>query len=377
VNEELKILEAVERYITGQMSPDERVYFEQLRKTNPEIDQAVVEHTFFLQQLNRFDDTKKFRNILDDTHIHLAEKGLIKSPRLKGRAKVVYLYNRYKRVSMIAASIAGITALTISAMVWTFSPGNKPINAVKDEVERLKRDLHDVQKKNTELTIKMEHKQDKQANNAIPTPPIQYTSGGSGFLIDTRGLVVTNAHVVENAKHIAVQGSDGKELSAQTVYVDKDRDIAILKIMSRNFKSPGSIPYAIKRTDGDMAEPIFTLGFPRNEIVYGQGYVAANTGYLGDSLALQITIAANEGNSGGPVLNRNGEVIGVLTGKQKTAEGAVFAIHSKYIYEALDELQKDTSFRNLKLPSSSALKGIDRTQQVKKITDYIYMVKVD
>jgi serine protease Do len=94
VIEDIKILEAVERYISGQMSPDERVYFEQLRKTNPEIDQMVVEHTYFLQQMNRFDEVKSFKTILNDTHIHLGEKGLIRAPRLKGKAKVVYLYNR-------------------------------------------------------------------------------------------------------------------------------------------------------------------------------------------------------------------------------------------------------------------------------------------
>ncbi|MGZ8543867.1 MAG: S1C family serine protease, partial [Flavisolibacter sp.] len=121
--EDIKILEAVERYISGQMGHDERVYFEQLRKSNPEIDQAVVEHTFFLQQMNRFDEVKKLKSTLSETHIHLAEKGLIASPRLQGKAKVVYLYNRYKRVAAIAASIAGITALTISALVWSVSPG--------------------------------------------------------------------------------------------------------------------------------------------------------------------------------------------------------------------------------------------------------------
>src|SRR3954470_16945938 len=134
--EDMKLLEAVERYITGKMSPDERVYFEQLRKSNPEIDQAVVEHTFFLQQMNRFDETRKFKSRLSETHIHLAEKGEIKSPRLKGKAKVVYLFNRYKRVSAIAASIAGITALTISALVWSLSPG-KPATEYQD----LKREL--------------------------------------------------------------------------------------------------------------------------------------------------------------------------------------------------------------------------------------------
>ncbi len=81
--EDLNILEAVERYISGKMTPDERVYFEQLRKANPEVDQAVVEHTFFLQQMNRFEDIRSFKATLNDTHLHLAEKGQISSPSLK------------------------------------------------------------------------------------------------------------------------------------------------------------------------------------------------------------------------------------------------------------------------------------------------------
>ena len=128
----------------------------------------------------------------------------------------------------------------------------------------------------------------------------------------------------------------------------------------------------------DLAEPVSTLGFPRNEIVYGEGYVAAKTGYEGDSLALQITIAANQGNSGGPVWNRNGEIVGILKGKQTTAEGAVFALHSKYIFNALNDLQKkDSSFHRIKMPAGSSLKGLDKTQQVKKIAEFVYMVKVN
>ncbi len=373
--EDIKILEAVERYISGQMGPDERVYFEQLRKSNPEIDQAVVEHTFFLQQMNRFDEVKKLKTTLTDTHLHLAEKGLIASPRLQGKARVVYLYNRYKRVAAIAASIAGITALTFSALVWSVSPG-KP--AKQGEMELLKRelkkDINRLQTQNDSLTKKIE---DVKTDVAISTENIQYKTGGSGFLLDARGYLVTNAHIVEKAEHVAVQNREGKVFTAKTVYLDRGRDIAILKITSKNFSSPGPLPYAIRKSSVDLAEPIYTLGFPRDEVVYGQGYIAAKTGYQGDSLALQITIAANQGNSGGPVLNSDGEIVGVLTGKQKTIEGAVFALQSKYIFNALNELQKDSSYQNIKIPTSNALKGKERKQQVKMLQDFVFMVKVD
>jgi S1-C subfamily serine protease len=318
---------------------------------------------------------KNFKAILSDTHIHLGEKGLIKAPKLKGKAKVVYLYNRYKRVSAIAASIAGITALTISALVWSLSPGklanNRDIENLSRDIRNINQKVTQVQKQNQALNQKLDNVKDQTSE------PIPYTTGGTGFLIDTKGYLETNAHVVQNEQHVAVQSGNGKDLRAKVVYVDADKDIAILKITDRNYKPFSSIPYSIKRSSGDLAESIFTLGYPRNDIVYGDGYIASRTGVDGDTLSCQITIAANKGNSGSPILNKNGEVIGILSKKENTIEGAAFALRSKYIFEALNALQKDSSYKNIKLPTSSTLKGKDRTQQVKTISDYVFMVKVD
>ena len=373
--DDVNILEAVERYIAGEMSPDERVYFESLRKSSPEIDQAVVEHTFFLQQMSRFEDTRKFKGILNDTHIHLAGEGLIDLPRLKGKAKIVHLYNRYKRTAAIAATIAGITVLCVSALVWSVSDF-KP-SAVNSDINYLERKINDLEKNDQRLRKEINEVKTAQVDSVV-TEPINYTSGGTGFLVDAKGYLVTNAHVVDNARHIAVQNAGGKNMRAEIVYKDATRDIAILKIIDKAFKSPSAIPYAIKKSSGDIAEPIFSLGYPRNDIVYGEGYLAAKTGYQGDTLAVQISINANSGNSGSPIINRKGEIIGVLNARQASAEGAVFAIQSKYIYDALSQLQKtDTTYKNIKLPASSSLKGIDRTKQVEKIADYVYMVKVN
>ena len=367
--EDIKMLETVERYIRGEMKPDERVYFEQLRKTNPEVDQLVVEHTLFIHQMNEVGELRKFKSTLNEVHTDLAEKGLINSDRLKGNAKVLYLLKKYKRVAAIAASIAGITTLSISLLVWSLSP--KPDKKIQD----LSRDLDKV-KKDQIVTRAEVNKIQKNITTQF-NPNIPFKSGGSGFLIDGKGLLVTNLHVVRNARNIAVQNRKGDIYNAKIIFTDIQKDIAILKVDDDNFKPLNSIPYNISKTSTDLAEPIFTLGFPRDSIVYGQGYLSANTGFNGDTLSCQIAIAANPGNSGGPVLNHNGEVIGILSTRQVSAEGVVFAIQSKYIHSVLNELKKaDTSLR-VKVPAFSSLKGMDRTQQVKKIEDYVFMVKVN
>ncbi len=370
--DDIKNLDAVERYIRGEMTPDERLYFEQLRKTNPEVDQLVVEHTLFLQQMNRFGEWKKFKQALHDTHTDLSEQGKINSDRLRGKARVVYLWKKYKRVTAIAASIAGITTIALSALVWSVTP--KPDT---NELESLKRKLTIQERQTSQLQTDMKDVKTK-VNTATPaTSTIEFKSGGTGFLIDGNGLMITNAHVVKNSRNIRVVNDKGDQFNAFVVRLDVPRDVAIIKIDDADFKPFSSLPYSIRKTASDIAEPIFTLGYPRDEIVYGEGYLSAKTGYNGDTLSCQISIAANPGNSGGPIFNDNGEVIGILSAKETEAEGAVFAVQSKYIYQVLDELKKNPLYKNVKMASRSSISGLEKTQQVKKLEDYVFMVKGD
>jgi len=363
--DDLKLLDAVERYIRGEMTPDERLYFEQLRKTNAEVDQMVVEHTLFLQQMNRFAEFKKFKQTLHDVHTDLAEQGKIDSAKLKGKAKVVYLWKRYKRVTAIAASIACITAISITFLVISLSPHSKESSKVQELVSIYKV----LDKKINDVNKKVDTKQ------PIINTPVRYN--GTGFLIDPNGLMITNAHVVKNSTNIFVQNNKGEQYRAFVVRLDIPRDVAIIKIDDERFKPFSSLPYGISKTASDIAEPIFTLGFPREEIVYGEGYLSAKTGYNGDTLSCQITVDANPGNSGGPVFDHNGQVIGILSSKETETQGAVFAVQAKYIYRAVEDVKKNSLYKNVKLSTKSSLDGMSKVQQVKKIKDYVFMVKGD
>ncbi|HUR65174.1 MAG TPA: S1C family serine protease [Chitinophagaceae bacterium] len=371
--DDIKVIDAVERYIRGEMKPDERLQFENLRKANPEVDQLVVEHTLFLQQLNHFGERKKIRSSLNDIHTDLTEQGKIDSMKLKGKAKVVYLWKRYKRVTAIAASIAGITALTISALVWAFAPkAGGEITDLNRQLEGIKKEQRD--QKAEVNTLKNRINTDKD----VTKKSIQYKSGGTGFLIDGKGYLVTNAHIIRNSKNIVVISNKGEEYNAVVLKKDNVKDIAVLKIEDKNFKAIASIPYGISKGGNEVAEPVYTLGYPRNDIVYSEGYLSARTGYNGDTLSCQLGIAANRGNSGGPVFNQNGEVIGILSNKETEAEGVAFAIQSKYIFDAIDALKKsDTAYRSVKISNRSSVRGMAKKDQVKKVLEYVFMVKGD
>jgi serine protease Do len=364
--DDILLMDAAERYLNGQMNAEEKAMFEQLRQTNPEVDQLVVEHSFFLQELQRYGGVREVKHSLHEVHNQLLQDGAIKEEELTGTAKVVNLWKRYKRTITIAASIAGVTALSISGMTLLFTPKNNS------------QALTDLSKKVSNLE-KRQIQQDKKINTVISKlePGAIIKESGSAFLIDGKGYLVTNAHVLKNSKGIVISNNKGDEFRASIIKIDAARDIALLKIEDEDFKPFASLPYGIRKSSTDIAEPIFTLGYPRNEIVYGEGYLSAKTGFNGDTLSCQIAVAANPGNSGGPVFNRNGEIIGILSTKETQSEGVVFAIQSKYILQMVNDLKKsDTTLQKLKLPLNSAVRGMDKIQQVKKFEDYIYMVKV-
>lgn len=375
---DIQMLDAVERYIRGEMNPDERLHFENLRKTNSDVDQLVVEHTLFLQQMNRFGEWQQFKTNLHDIHGNLTDNGELNTNK---SGKLVYFWNRYKRVAAIAASIAGITALTFSSLVWTISPKassadteklSRRINQQNHEFSKIQKDLKDVKASVAEVAKGFVN---NTSNNN--TPNFTPATGGTGFLIDGKGLMITNAHIVQNSHNIRVINSKGQQFNAFVVKLDVNRDVAIIKIDDRRFKPLPTLPYGIRKTPSKIAEPIFTLGYPRDEVVYGEGYLSARTGYQGDTLSIQIAIPANPGNSGGPIFNHKGEVIGILTSRETKAQGAVFAVQSKYIYQAIEEVQKNQLYRGVKLPSRSQLGGLDKVQQVERIQDCIFMVNGD
>ena len=360
--DELLLIETVERYLKGEMTTQEKTFFEEIRKKNPDIDQLVVEHTFLFNELDKQANNKAFKHSLYEVENKLTEEGVISKKQLTGKAKVVFLWKKYKRSIAVAASIAGLVSIVTTASISTYNNklGKSDITDLMAKIKKTEKDV---------ATIKSSIK-DNPVIQKNPSPDYRAT----GFLIDGKGYIVTNAHVVNRLKTIYIENNKGEFFLAQTIYADKLTDLAILKINDTAFKTVYNLPYSINRTNSNLGEQIFTMGYPRNEIVYGEGYVSAKSGNEDDSTAYQVSVSVNPGNSGGPVLNKRGEIIGIITSKNSTADGVVFAAKSKNIYKLLEALKEKGDTLTIKLPNNTGLKGLDREQQVKKMEDFVFMV---
>jgi serine protease Do len=174
--------------------------------------------------------------------------------------------------------------------------------------------------------------------------PRKTNSLGSGFIVDTAGIVVTNNHVIADADEINVILNDGTKVKADLVGVDKKTDLAVLK-----FKPPKPLT-AVKFGDSDklrLGEWVIAIGNPFS--LGGSvtaGIVSARNRDISqgpyDSY-IQTDAAINRGNSGGPLFNLDGEVIGVNTLIISPTGGSIglgFAVPSKTVAAVVDQLQK-------------------------------------
>ncbi|WP_426436126.1 Do family serine endopeptidase [Bradyrhizobium genosp. P] len=174
--------------------------------------------------------------------------------------------------------------------------------------------------------------------------PRKTNSLGSGFIVDTSGIVVTNNHVIADADEINVILNDGTKIKADIVGVDKKTDLAVLK-----FKPPKPL-VAVKFGDSDkirLGDWVVAIGNPFSlGGTVTAGIVSAKNRDISqgpyDSY-IQTDAAINRGNSGGPLFNLDGEVIGVNTLIISPTGGSIglgFAVPSKTVAGVVDQLQK-------------------------------------
>ena len=154
---------------------------------------------------------------------------------------------------------------------------------------------------------------------STPQPPKSEggIATGTGFLFGSQDYIVTNYHVVKGTSEVKVKFTNGESINAEVVARDTQNDIAVLKLT----KSPSFQSREMKFGDSSrvrMGDKVFTIGYPHIGTMglnpkYTEGVISAVTGIKDNPTVFQTTVPIQPGNSGGPLFNDKGEVVGLTT----------------------------------------------------------------
>jgi len=207
-------------------------------------------------------------------------------------------------------------------------------------------------------------------------------STGTGFLLNNDGYVVTNYHVIDDSMYILVRGINGDFSRAYLytpVLIDEYNDIAILKpeVTFLRFNNP---PYGFRVNETPQGSSVFALGYPMrgtmgNEIKLTDGIISALSGFRGNQNEYQTTTSISPGNSGGPLFDEQGNVIGITSAGHTAANNAYYAKKIRCVIELIESagLRINTPVSNRSFDfwrSNSTL--AEKTARVK---DFVYMIE--
>lgn len=211
--------------------------------------------------------------------------------------------------------------------------------------------------------------------------PVPQQGQGSGFLLDKQGHILTNNHVIDNAQRVEVTLSDKHKYKATVVGVDKGHDLALLLINAPNLQ-PATLAESESLTVGQR---VYAIGNPFGlSGTMTRGIISAIRSIRGPNNnpiedAIQTDAAVNPGNSGGPLLNSRGEVIGITTlianNGADQSSGIGFAIPINTAKAVLEDFAKYGRVRRPALDISSLAIGPDVAEQIGLPADYGVLIQ--
>ena len=209
---------------------------------------------------------------------------------------------------------------------------------------------------------------------------ISSVSSGTGFALSSDGFIVTNQHIINNKKTIRIRGVNDDfsiTYSAKVIIEDKNNNIAILKIEDTNFEGLGTVPYTFKNLKLALGEEVYCLGYfegakKGDEIKLTRSMISSNTGFQGDITTNQINTLVEFGNSGGPLLNLQGKIVGIINTKLSNGKNASYAIKINYLMNLIHMVDSEIKLPNLNLISSKNF-----SSQVQQVKEFVYIIETN
>jgi S1-C subfamily serine protease len=359
--------EEIERYLQGLMPPAEQQAFEEKLRQNPALRQEVENQRLLIESLQQHGKRIKLKAQLEQFHREIEAE----QPALQKKTRLQLAWQRYAPMLAVAASLA---LIVVSTMLWNIRNLNSLENQQISYYKALKKDIDKVKETQKDLAAQ----QQAVAQEKLPKTPANHTA--TAFAISREGWLVTNYHVVRDARLLLVEAkaeANAAQLQVEVIYKDEAHDLAILRINDSSFVPFKNIPFTLRTEVADLGEEVFTLAYPREDLVYGQGSISSKTGFEGDTVAYQVSIPVNPGNSGSPLLDEKGNLIGIISGKSTAEDGATYAIKAKYIQALLERImQEENKESNFSFPRFNQIQYLKRPQQIKQLQSYIFELKV-
>jgi serine protease Do len=346
------LIDQLDRYFDGTLSPAEKAMLEERMRNDNDFKIFANNHFTLLKTIKQQREHESLKAELDIIHQSIPQENSIES-----NVRTINL-KKYWPTIAVAASVALISVIgTLLSTVSLKEQQNSQFRALSREVNQIKK---------SQQTLINDIAEKEKAEVRLA----KYV--GTGFMISSNGYLITSTHVVEGADSVYVENAKFGKIKAEVLIADKVNDIAILRIKSEKL----SLPYTISSREADLGENVFTLGFPKEDIVYGEGTISSSSGYRQNESSYQVAVPVNPGNSGGPLLNKQGDVIGMISGIQTETYAAAFAVKSARVLDLIKSLPTDSLNAPVKLPSQNKIRNLSRVEQVKKLRDYVFLVNV-
>lgn len=342
----METYERIERYLEGKMDAVEKQKIEAELLSDNHLAQELEDLRQLRSQLSRYREHTLLKEQLEEVH-----------QEMKGSSKKVSFWP-YLQPLAIAASM-----VLVGSLAFLFYSHRYGIQ--KAEYKELKREIAQLKTSQKKIVNTLQN----ESKEKLKTPS---KFGGTAFALHREGYLVTTCHVIKEADSVIIENERFGSRRAEVIHMDPRLDLAILKISGK--KGFGPLPYGFPSGLKSMGDKVFTLGFPREEAVYGEGYISSNSGFEGDSTAYQITLPLNPGNSGGPLFDQRGNVVAIVSGKHTTAEGAGFAIKTAFLKSLLASIPNQE--KPVALSAFGSISTVSRSQQINKVEDFVFKVVV-
>jgi uncharacterized protein len=285
--------------------------------------------------------------------------GVIKNPKTAFEyfKKSAFLGDAGSQLSLVQAYLggSGVVPSTAAALVWVYANratggtiSDQLLSSMEKEFNNA--DLSEIRAKAREVASIIETNKSGSNRSSEQAPNSRSVKAtGTGVIISSAGLIITAAHVVRSSSRVEVCLPSGNQL-ATTVEVDSRNDLAVLRIGGSGYSAAPIIP----SRDVKLGQPVFTIGFPNTEIQgsspkFTKGEISSLNGMQDEPTQWQISVPVQSGNSGSPLFDEAGNVVGVVVSKLNALETAKttgdlaqnvnYAVKNAYLIPMLEKFQ--------------------------------------